>query len=189
MPIRNTLIQELARKHVINLTSDHILNDVAASFDKLGSSENETYIVVNDADRYWVATMPELAAIVEKLGPEAFIQPLRNLPLSSAYRVIAVDEMNSGEAKSLVSNQPGRPFVIVDSQGFVALFLNVNLSGLEISAGSFMGLHGELVEKDGRVKVQLSVPKPICPHCGHQDFYKFQAGTYTCRSCGKAVDP
>lgn len=191
MSIRPALLKELARKHVLTLTGNQTIANVVSALKADGSSENETFAVVQmNEQQYAVATMVDLAAIIQKLGPAGFAQPLYDLPLPLAHQVISVDtKLTSADVKREVGNNPGRPFVIVDNTGFVALLLNVNLSGLDISTGSLLQLHGELVAKDERVKVQPTAPKPVCPHCANQDYYKYQSGSYRCRSCGKVVAP
>lgn len=130
MPIRDTLIQEKAKKNVIVLDDAQTVRTAVALYKERGyEAENDVYLVVAKTDNsYTVASFPEVGAILEELGWSNADTALGDLPIPPAFKIVDRASQGSGAFISEVSNQPGRTFVVVDGINFVALFINVNLN-------------------------------------------------------------
>lgn len=194
MPIRDTLIEEKAKKNVIVLDDAQTLRTAVALHKERGyEAENDVYLVVAKPDNsYAVASFPEVAAILEEIGWSNADTALGDLPIPSAFKVVDRASQSSGAFISEVSNHPGRTFVVVDGINFVALFINVNLSDTGVRATS--------VERALTEPSTTSAAKKEIIHQyqdSHQKWvdHKFTydvnpTGRYSCQAsgCGRWID-
>jgi hypothetical protein len=189
MTIRKKTIEENG-KRTICMEGSRTLTETIQSFQDLKYSENDTYLVVSLADeQYNVILFSDLKEILKKLGSEGLTQPLSNLPIPPASRVVPTDtEESGGDIIDWVASHPQSPVVVTDAGKFAALFVNLNMSGDSGLADnlSLLGLHGELVQlsQDPRTDYAPKVQPPICPHCHQANFYQLNdAMQFFCPNC------
>ena len=190
MPISLKLIEKRAAKRVLVLPGTATLSDVAAMLVQKGYSEYGTYVVTDDpAGGFQVVLVAELLTPVKLMGSVAFQTPLIELPMRAATEVVRQDtQEGGGSVEKRLTATPGAVFVVVNDAGFVALFVNANLSGGALDAVSFLGLHGEYARLGPGVAPLTSVKPPTCPHCGKQGWYRFERGRYVCQACKHIVE-
>jgi hypothetical protein len=190
MPIRPTLINELSAPNVLVFSSNETMNDVVTQLRSRGLAEASTYVViVSPSGAYQVGMISDLARIVTLLGPDSFAVPLAELPVPSAGEVISENTPEAGgRIRDRVKANSDKTFVIVNEQGFVALFVNPVRSGMDLTSSSLLRLHGELMPISPDVVVPSSIKPPKCPHCHYQDWYWFKQGHYTCQNCKEIVE-
>jgi hypothetical protein len=190
MPISPKFIEKRAAKRVLVLPGTATLSDVAAMLVQKGYSEHGTYVVTDDpAGGFRVVLVAELLAPVKLMGSVAFQTPLIELPMRPATEVVRQDTPEGGGSveKRLMAT-PGAAFVVVNDTGFVALFVNANLSGGALDAVSLLSLHGEYARLGPGVTPLTSVKPPTCPHCSKQGWYRFEGGHYVCQACKRIVE-
>ncbi|MGB4975451.1 MAG: hypothetical protein WBR35_01805 [Anaerolineae bacterium] len=166
------------------------LSEMVAMLAQKGYSEYETYVVVNaPAGGFRVVLAAKLLAPVKLMGPVALKTPLIELPIPPATEVVRQDtQEGGGSVEKRLTATPGAVFVVVNDAGFVALFVNANLSGGALDAVSYFGLHGEYARLGPGVAPLTSVKPPTCPHCGKQGWYRFEGGHYVCQACKHIVE-
>jgi hypothetical protein len=193
MSVRKKTIKENG-KRTISLQGSQTLTEALQALQDLQYSENETYLVVTLADaKYHVILFADLTAILKKLGPDGLTQPLSNLPLAPASRIVPTDtEESGGDLLAWVASHPQAPVVVTDAGKFAALFINPNRSGEAGLADnlSLLGLQGELVQlsQDRRADYVPKVQPPACPHCHQANFYRLnEAMQFFCPNCKSLV--
>ena len=201
MSIRKKTIEENDKRSVC-MEGSQTLTEAIQSFQYLKYSEKDTYLVVTLSDeQYNVILFSDLKEILKKLGSEGLTQPLSNLPIPPASRVVPTDtEESGGDIMGWVAGHPLSPVVVTDAGKFAALFVNPNRSGDSGLADnlSLLSLHGELVSLIDNVSlINLSgeyAPLdsrashasqiPICPHCRQVNYYSLNdAMQFFCPNC------
>lgn len=190
MSISQRLIERRGAKRVLVLSSTATLSEMVALLIQRGYPENGTHVVTNDpAGGFRVALAAKLVTPVKLMGRSAFDTPLARLPMASATEVIRQDTAEAGgSVETRLRNTPGATFVVINETGFVALFVNANLSGGILDVVSLLGLHGEYVRLGPGVAPLISVQPPTCPHCGNRGWYRFENGNYICQVCRQTVE-
>jgi hypothetical protein len=208
MAIRERILQEHGAEYTILMDGTQTLTEALKLFQDKKSPENDTYLVVALPNaQYHVILFSELKEILGKMGSESLTQPLSNLPIPPASRVVPTDTTESGgEILEWVATHPQSTVVVTDAGKFTGLFVNPNRGGDLglVGALSLRELYGEWSLVDGTsfqtlpgVNPRDSVPRPVprvqpptCPHCGQQNFYKFNIAqqVYICPNCQKIVE-
>jgi hypothetical protein len=189
MSIRKKTIEENDKRSVC-MEGSQTLTEAIQSFQHLKYSENDTYLVVIlSGEKYNVILFSDLKEMLKKLGSEGLTEPLANLPIPPASRVVPTNtEESGGDIMDWVASHPQSPVVVTDAGKFAALFVNPNRDGDSGLADnlSLLGLHGELVQlsQDPRTDYAPKVQPPICPHCHQANFYKLNdAMQFFCPNC------
>ena len=195
MSIRKKTIEENGKRNIC-MEGIRTLAEVIQSLQDLKYSESDTYLVVSQAGtKYSVILFTDLKEILKKLGSEGLTQPLSNLPIPPASRVVPTDtEESGGDIVDWVGSHPQFPVVITDDGKFVALFVNPNRGGDSGLADnlSLLSLHGELVQlsQDPQTDYAPKVQPPICPNCHQTNYYKLNnAMQFFCPKCKGIVQP
>ncbi|MBK6431380.1 hypothetical protein [Candidatus Amarolinea dominans] len=124
------------------------------------SEYNTILVVAESAAQYRTSLFCGLLAHLGAITAETFDLPLSQLAIPSANEVIPRDTPEGGGSvvKRLTST-PGAIFVIVDSNGFICVFVNSNLGG-----GDAWSLLGEALRNGKAVQLPCGV--------GHRKRYK-----------------
>jgi hypothetical protein len=190
--IRKKTIEENG-KWTVCMESSRTLTETVQAFQKLKYSENDTYLVVSLAgEKYNVILFSDLKEILKKLGPEGLTQPLSNVPISPASRVVPTDtDESGGDIMDWVASHPQSPVVVTDAGKFSALFVNPNRSGDSGLADnlSLLSLHGELIQlsQDPRANYAPKVQPPICSNCHQANYFNLNdVMQFFCPNC-KAI--
>jgi len=193
MPIRKKTIEDNC-KRTVSMEGSQTLTEAIQSFHDLKYSENDTYLVVTlSGEKYNVSLFSDLKEILKKLGSEGLTQPLSNLPIPPASRIVPTDtEESGGDILDWVASHPQAPVVVTDAGQFAALLVNPNRSGDSGLADnlSLLGLQGELVQlsQDPRAGYTSKVQPPTCPHCHQANFYSLNdAMQFFCPNCKEIV--
>jgi len=195
MSIRKKTLEENG-KQTVSMKGSQTLAEAIQSLKDLNYSENDTYLVVIlSEEKYGVILFSDLKEILEKLGPESLTQPLSNLPIPPASRIVPTDTTESGgDIIDWVASHPQSPIVVTDTGKFTALFVNPNRSGDSGLADnlSLIEIHGELasLSQDPRADYVPKVHPPTCPHCHQANFYKVnEAMQIFCPNCKGIIEP
>jgi DNA-directed RNA polymerase subunit RPC12/RpoP len=195
MAIKKRTLEEHGAEYTILIDGTQTLTEAKKLFEEKKSPENDTYLVVALPNwQYHVILFSDLIKILLMMGPESRTQPLSKLPIPPASRVVPRDTTESGgEILDWVATHPQSTVVVTDAGKFTGLFVNPDRGGDSGLAGnlSFLQLYGKFIQlsEDPRLSV-LEVEPPTCPHCGQQNFYKFNTDrqVYICPNCQKRVE-
>jgi hypothetical protein len=193
MSIRKKTIEENGKRTVC-MEGSRTLTETIQSFQDLKYSENDAYLVVIRADeQYNVILFSDLKEILKNLGSEGLTQPLSNLPIPSASRVVPTDtDESGGDIMDWVASHPQSPVIVTDAGEFAALFVNPNRSGDSglVDNLSLLKLHGELAQlsQDPRSDY-VNVQPPTCPLCHQTNFYKVNNRQVFCPNCKGIISP
>lgn len=175
MPIRERTIKENS-KPAVPVEGSQTLTEAIQTLKDLKYSEDDTYLVVTlPGNEYKVILFSGITGILKKLGPSGLNQPLSNLPIPPAGRVVPTDtEEGGGEIINWVASHPEAPVVVTDAGKFAALFVNPNRSGGLADNLSLLEIHGEYVSinKDPRADSGRNKDLPVCPHCHQANYFK-----------------
>lgn len=191
MPIRERTIKEHS-KPAVPVEGSQTLTEAIQTFEDLKYSKDDTYLVVTlPGNEYKVILFSGITGILKKLGSSGYNQPLSNLPIPPAGRIVPADtEEGGGEIIDWVASHPQESVVVTDAGKFAALFVNPNRSGGLADNLSLLGLHGETVplSQDLRVDFGRNKDLPVCPHCHQANYFKAN-GTMDlfCPNCKEIV--
>lgn len=196
MAIRKRTLEENGVEHTILLNGNQTLTEATKLFENKKFPEEDAYLVVESPNsQYNVVLFSDVKTILLNMGSDCLTQPLSNLPIPQASRVVPTDTTESGgEILDWVAINPQSTVVVTDAGKFAGLFTNPNRSadsGL-LDNLSFLELHGSLVKlsEDPRANYVAQIQPPTCPHCSQQNFYKFNTAkqVYICPNCESIIE-
>lgn len=196
MTIRDKTLQENSAKYTISITGNQTLTEAFKLFEDNKYPENDTYLVVSlPNSQYNVTLFSELKKTLQMMGKQTLTQPLSDLPITPASRIIPKDTTESGgEILDWVRTNPQSKVVVTDAGNFIGLFVNSNRSRGSGLADNLplLELCGELIKlsEDPRADYVPKVEPPTCPLCNKQNFYQFnvEKKAYICPSCDGIVE-
>ena len=190
MGISQNLIERRAARRVLAIPGTTTLSEMTATLVLRGYPEHGTYVVVGDpAGGFRASLAAKLLTPVKLMGRIAFETPLIKLPIPPVTEVIRQDTAEAGgTVEARLRTTPGATFVVINDAGFVALFVNANLSRGVLDTISLLGLHGEHAQLGPGVAPLISVQPPTCPYCNQQGWYRFDNGHYLCQNCAQIVE-
>jgi hypothetical protein len=136
MAISDKLIEKRRWKNVIVMQGNKTLQDAIDELQQLpeqqpnASEYNTILVVAESAAQYRTSLFCGLLAHLGAITAETFDLPLSQLAIPSANEVIPRDtQEGGGSVVKRLTSTPGAIFVIVDSNGFICVFVNSNLGG------------------------------------------------------------
>lgn len=188
MTIRLRVLDERAKLNIL-MDKDNTLDEAFKALKTRDYAENEAYLVVSmDVQQYRVSLFAHLNEILFKLGPNSLNRPLAELPIPPASEIVPMDTpRTSGEIIKWVASHPHSRVVITDLGQFKGLLANEDMGGAWDSR-SAAELHGEYACLRDNPAATVKLSPPICPHCGHQDFYELNDKLqFYCIQCRQIV--
>ena len=203
MSITQRMLYEKGVSSTILANSRQTLKEVFDPIQDKNYPENNTYLVVaQPEEKFKVISLSDLTSILSKNDPDILTQPLSNLPIPEASRVI---DRNTQESSSKilqwVRTHAPSTLVVTDRGEFTGLLVNQNCSGgLGLYENTtFWELYGSssLYENTAINRLYGSENDEVldnllpetetqtCPNCQEQILYKFDTKTkkYICPNC------
>lgn len=185
MAISDRLIEKRRWKNVIVMQGDQTLQDAINELERLwewqpGATEWNTFLIVAEsATQYRTTLFCRLPEYLGELTAAVLELPLSHHAIPAPNEVIPRDTPEAGgSVETRLKNTPGAIFVIVDSNGFVCAFANMNLSG-----GSANGTLASLFRNGRTVKL-------VCAATSNSHRHKYSkadfgaANTCACKESG-----
>lgn len=188
MPIRDTLIEQEARKQVVVLDDAQTLRSAAALFTERSYAENEAYLVVAMTDNsYRAMSFGQIGTMMGEVGWGQTDAPLADLPIPEAYEVVDRASESSGAFIQRVRNNPGKTFIVVDGENFAALFFNPNLSDTGVSIPGVQQIGAQPLSTGAETIPLVHTVSATESHPG--SYVKRADNRYTCQTCGERFRP
>lgn len=191
MPI---LDDDLDRKFV-RVAGDLTVGEAMAVLNAQGGKDDWHFFVERPGNKFGVLKVGQLKEYLAQLGPTLF--ELTFAQLGSRVpdgRIAQQEKIGIGTAEK---------WALEDAQGVLVVMRENEIAGrlyMAVERGdggsdifSTAGkLHGEYINThpDERSRWRpAGVKLPICPRCGHQDFYRIcpRDGTFYCDKCGETI--
>lgn len=204
MPISERMLKEKGVPNTIQANSRQTLKEVFEPLQGKNYPENNTYLVVAQPQKeFSVISLSDLTNILSEKGSDSLTQPLSDLPIPGASRVVERDTQESGgDILQWVRTHAPSTLVVTDKGRFSSLLVSQNRSGelglydnttfWELYGGytslyentTLLKLHG-LENEEEVPDLWHEAETQTCPNCQEQIFYKFDTNTkkYICPNC------
>lgn len=188
------LLDEDLDKRFVQVEKDETVGSALAKLQAQGGDDDWLICVTGDPSTVGVVGAGAMKGWLERMGPPLFELRFADLwnRLSQA-RAVQQEAVGIGAAERLALRSPGGVLVVLRGEEVAGCVRVTVKRGDETFPGSSMAqLYGEYISQapDQRAKWQPSgVEPPVCPHCGHRGFYRYDAtdGSFRCAECGQTI--
>ena len=131
MPIPQIILDEIGVSNTILAHSKQTLREVFEPLQEKNYPENKSYLIVaQPQEKFNVISLSDLTSILSEKGSDILTQPLSNLPIPEASRVVDRNTQESGSnIIQWVRTHAPSTLVVTDKGEFSGLLVNQNRSG------------------------------------------------------------